>query len=119
MKLGEFEDTQAAIDSLRENYAEQSAAGGYVWTSYTDPVSGQVVQETVPAPASGSMADLARLGVDIAKIYTAANGQQVKYVPVNTATGTVYKQQVMGGMLSDPLMLAGIGIAAFLLLKGK
>ncbi len=107
--LAEYQDVFEAQDDLREAYGS---------TGYVFDVDASGVYDAIPAPSSGSLAELAQLGIDIAKVYIAANGQQVKYVPVQTAAGTKYQQQATGGgLLSNPAVLVGLAALAFVALK--
>lgn len=106
-QLGEYQDVADAQQDLIDSYG---SAGNYVFD-----VDAAGVYNAMPAPQSGSLAELAQLGIDIAKVYIAANGQQVKYVPVQTALGTKYQQQAVG---MNPMLLLGVGVLAFLALKG-
>lgn len=106
-QLGEYEDVFEAQDDLRDLYGT-----GYVFEQNGN------TYDAIAAPQSGSLADLAQMGIDIAKIYVSATGQQVKYVPVQTAAGTRYQQQAIGGgLLSNPMMLGAIALLAYVALK--
>ena len=106
--LAEYEDVFDAQQDLRDLYAS-----GYVFEQTGD------VYDAIAAPTSASLSELAQLGIDVAKIYVAANGQPVRYTAQQTATGTRYVQKpVSAGLFDNPMLLAGIGILAYLALKG-
>jgi len=96
----------------------QQSGGVYAWETVTMS-DGTKAENAVALPAMADINQLARLGVDIAKIYQAANGQRVTYRPIQTAQGVQYQRQMApGGLLSDPVMLALLAGGAFLLMKG-
>ena len=96
----EYTDLTQAGNEL-QTYLQNEAQGGNAWLDDVD------------------LATLTRFGVDIAKIYTAANGQKVQYRPVQTATGTRYQLQPagMGGLFSNPMVLGGAALLAFIALR--
>lgn len=97
--------------------AAATAAAPYTWITKVE--NGQAVQDAVPLPAMADITQLARLGLDIAKVYQAANGSQVRYIPVQTANGIQYQRNMTpGSILNDPMMLALLAGGAFLLMKG-
>ena len=107
--LAEYEDPISAIDDLRAMYGS-----GYVFEETTGGV-----YDAIAAPASASLSELAQLGIDVAKVYLSATGQPIRYTAQQSATGTRYVQKPAGsGLFDNPMLLAGVGILAYLAIKG-
>lgn len=103
-------------EALQRELAQ--SGGVYAWETVTMP-DGTQAQNAVALPAMADINQLAQLGVNIAKIYRTATGQDVRYVPVNTAQGVRYQRDMTpGSLFQDPLMLALMAGGAYLLLKG-